>query len=122
MSAARNYAEAAEQLLERGENDAKVSHALITELKRKGMLRLLPSVVVELKRSMARAQKVAPRIEVARSKDEARAKKEAAALGIEGDVAVNASLISGWRALAKGNLVDRSGKHALVNLYRSVTR
>jgi hypothetical protein len=35
---------------------------------------------------------------------------------------VNADLLSGWRLTTADTLIDRSGKRALIDLYRTITR
>lgn len=73
--------------------------AFIAHLKRTGRMKLLPSVLRELRIEEARANKLAPRMET--SVD-------------------NPSLISGWRKLENGVLTDRSAKSALIDIYRNI--
>jgi hypothetical protein len=71
----------------------------ITHLRRTGRLRLLPRVLRELRREELRAKKFAPKTETA---------------------ADNPSLISGWRKLENGTLTDRTGKSALIDMYKKI--
>lgn len=73
--------------------------AFIAHLKRTGRLKLLPSVLRELRVEEARAKRNAPRKETA---------------------AENPSLISGWRTLENGVLTDNTGKSALIDIYKKI--
>jgi len=95
---------------------------LVAHLKSSGRAKMLPQILRELRTIMARRAALAPRVEVAHKKDAARALKAAKAAGIEAEEArVNASLVSGWRAIGGGKLVDRSGKSALAGIYKKIT-
>ena len=72
---------------------------LKSHLERTGRLKLLPQIVRELKREEARAAKLAPRIETAKE---------------------NPALISGYREITEGKLVDKSGKRALLDIYQNI--
>ncbi|MBU6321580.1 MAG: hypothetical protein KGI78_02045 [Patescibacteria group bacterium] len=72
----------------------------IAHLRRTGRLKLLPAVLAELRTSGARERARAPRRETA---------------------AENPALISGWREIEGGRLTDRTGKGALIDIYRKVT-
>jgi len=74
--------------------------AFIAHLKRTGQMKLLPRVLRELRREEAYAKKFAPTRETA---------------------AKDPSLISGWRALENGILTDRTGKSALIDIYKKIT-
>lgn len=71
----------------------------VAHLKRTGRMKLLPQVLRELRREKARAEKSAPRTETAEN---------------------NPSLISGWRTLENGMLTDRTGKSALIDIYKNI--
>ena len=71
----------------------------IAHLKRTGRLKLLPRILRELRMREARAAKLAPRRETA---------------------AENPSLISGWRSLEGGLLIDKTGKRALLDIYQRI--
>jgi hypothetical protein len=120
---ARDYAEAIDAAARESESraDALVAN-LVKHLKAQGRIKLLPAILRELKAREARTKALAPRVEVAREKDAASALKAAHAEGIEAkEAAVNPALLSGWRGMRGGKLVDRSGKRALVELYRNIT-
>lgn len=72
----------------------------IARLKQTGRLKLLPRVLRELRDEEAYAKKFAPRRETA----------------IE-----NPPLISGWRSLENGVLIDHTGKRALIDIYKKIT-
>lgn len=67
-------------------------------LERTGRMKLLPRILQELKVKTAREAKLAPRTETAQD---------------------NPSLISGWRSIENGVLVDKTGKRALVEIYKN---
>lgn len=71
----------------------------IAHLKRTGRLKLLPRILRELRMREARAAKLAPRRETAEE---------------------NPSLISGWRSLEGGLLIDQTGKRALLDIYQRI--
>ncbi len=74
--------------------------AFIERLRATGRMKLLPQVLRELKISIAREQKLAPKTETAKQ---------------------NPSLISGSRTLANGTLEDTTGKQALLEIYQRIT-
>lgn len=74
--------------------------AVRAHLSRTGRLKLLPHILRELKVEAERAKKLAPRKETAQQ---------------------HPSLISGWRTIEGGTLIDRSGKGALIEIYRQIT-
>ena len=103
--------------------DAKAAVAqLAKHLKASGRLKLLPHILLDLKKIEAREMKLAPVVEVASVKEAPTALKEAAANGIiVKEAKINHSLISGWRAISKEKLIDNTSKRALLDLYQSVT-
>ena len=120
---ASTYAHAIERLIASGVSEAKIADNLIAQLKSRGRMKLLSGILSELTVMKARRTTVAARVEVAHEKDAAHALTEARAEGIDAKEAhVNHTLISGWRAQSKGMLADRSGKRALLDLYRNVTK
>jgi hypothetical protein len=120
---AADYADAVQALSAKGGSDADISGGLTRALRARGELKLLPAIVRELKARAARAEALAPRVEVAREKDAAAALTAAKREGIDAATArVNPALVSGWRAYGAGKLADRSGKRALVELYRAATK
>jgi F0F1-type ATP synthase delta subunit len=94
---------------------------LVHHLRSVGRLKQLPSIAKELRRIQARRKALMPKVEVADEKDALRALAAAEKVGIKvGRATVNTSLISGWRLMGGGQLVDRSGKRALVDIYKKV--
>ena len=75
--------------------------ALLKHLKRTGREKLLPQILRELKRREARERLTAPRKETAKE---------------------HPALISGYRQLKDGMLADTTGKRALLEIYRNITR
>lgn len=74
---------------------------LMAHLKRTGKVKLLPSLLGELRKRAERERVRAPKKETAQE---------------------NPSLISGWRSFENGMLTDRTGKRALLEMYqRSIT-
>jgi F0F1-type ATP synthase delta subunit len=117
-----DYAKAIVRLKKRGElTDAKIAENLRLHLTRTGKLKLLPAIVRELKKLSYKKDELAV-LEIASESERNQAMTAVTELGLEKhEVRVNASLISGWRVKSKGNLIDRSGKRFLIDLYRSVT-
>ena len=114
------YATAIQKQLRLGVPEQELVSALVAQLKAKGRLKLLPAIRRELIRLMNQEQK--PLVEVAHKDDSTEALKQASLAGITATHAtVNPSLIRGWRAREGSQLVDRSGKRALVDLYRRIT-
>jgi hypothetical protein len=71
----------------------------VQRLKATGRVKLLPKVLRELREAEARAKKMSGRKETAEE---------------------NPSLISGWRTIENGILTDRTGKSALVDIYKKI--
>ncbi|MGB4076533.1 MAG: hypothetical protein WBK28_02400 [Minisyncoccia bacterium] len=67
-------------------------------LTRTGRLKLLPHLLRELKEKEARDAKRAPKKETAKA---------------------HPSLLSGWRSIENGLLIDRTGKRALLEIYKN---
>ena len=106
-----------------GSDEAKLVSGLVAHLKQSGRMKLLPSILVELKKAAARRQHLTPQVEVASAHEAKEAVAAASKAGIEvKEATVNPSLITGWRARSGGALVDTSGKQALVDLYRHITK
>ncbi len=108
------------------ENEAVATAAvgrLVEHLRVAGRLKVLPSIAAELRKVQARRKALAPLVEVAHEKDSKEALQEAKEAGIVATKThVNPTLISGFRARGNGSLLDRSGKRALIDIYRNVTR
>ncbi len=97
---------------------------LIAQLQARGRMKLLPRILRELKKLEASGEGITMLIEVATEKDAAAAKSFAESLGYgteSKNAVINHSLISGWRVRTNGTLTDRSGKRALIDIYRAIT-
>ena len=117
------YAAAIERLLSQGVKEDALMKNLMTHLKARGRVKLLPAILRSLKVNQVRSTVTGASVEVARKEDATKALSEAAALGITADKAVvNESLLSGWRGRSKGVLVDKSGKRALTDIYQRVVK
>lgn len=115
------YAKALERLIEAGHDEAKAVEKLVANLAARGRLKLLPLIRAELQASHARKSLTNARIEVASEHEKHAALAAAKAEGIEAhDAVVNPALLKGWRARKGGIQVDRSGKRALIDLYRRI--
>ncbi len=118
---ASTYAHAIHRLIESGSDEAKLGDTLVAHLKASGRMKLLPGILAELNANAKRGAMVADTVEVAHEADAHVALAEAKTLGVIASKAhVNHTLLSGWRAKSKGTLVDRSGKRALIDLYRKI--
>lgn len=118
---ARTYVEAIHRLRSAGVDEKKIGDNLVAHLKSRGALKLLPGILTELRAYEARMRSVEATVETAKESGASTALAGAKDAGITATKAVvNPSLISGWRARAKGILVDHSGKRALLDLYRKV--
>ncbi len=118
----KTYAKALYTLATKDGADHKtLVDTLVAHLKETGRLKLLPRILLELKRLDARASALTNILEVASEKEVAQAVAEAKELGITVAPSVNDSLVSGWRARVGSRVVDRSGKRALLDLYKRIT-
>lgn len=118
----RAYAQAITAQVSKGADESALFANLVTHLKAKGRMKLLPKILAELTALKARSRVSATTVEVASEKESDAALAEARALGFDASAAlVNPSLITGWRARKGSTLVDNSGKRALLDLYRRIT-
>lgn len=118
----KQYAKAIYRLMSARALDADTLSRLLTKhLEHTGRLKLLPRILKELTRLEANAARTRDRIEIASEVDRADALETARSLGIIAEPTLVPELASGWRAYGKGSLIDRSGKRALLDLYRSIT-
>lgn len=116
------YAHAIHNALKKGKNEDELVSSLMKHLKAEGRMKLLPAILRSLRTLQARTATLGASVEVATESGKAKALAEAKAEGIDAkDAVVNESLISGWRAREGGRLIDRSGKRALVDIYRRIT-
>ncbi len=117
------YLRILESIVELGDSTAadEAVRKIIAHLRASGRIQMLPQIVRELKKVVARRVAVAPKLEVAHEHETVRAIAAAAEAGIIVEKAtINRSLIKGWRAQSNGKLVDRSTKCALIDIYKKV--
>ena len=118
---AEDYAHALMRLIEKGEKPADAVKKLRAALERDGRTSLLPMIGRSFGRLAAKqAARTKETLVIARAKDEAKARKESGAK--EAEVAIDESIIGGWRLEAGETLQDASWKHHLLNIYQNVTR
>jgi F0F1-type ATP synthase delta subunit len=119
----KQYAQALFDLAQKpGASAADLVKRLMAHLKETGREKLLPRILREYRRIEARAQTFGEELEVASDKEAAKASTEAKSLGITAKPTVNPALVTGWRARSGSRLIDRSGKRALIDLYRQIAR
>lgn len=119
----KEYAQAVFDLAQKpGADASNLVKQLVAHLKRTGREKLLPRIARELHRLDARAEAFGELLEVASPHEKTHAEREAKELGISAKAQVNESLVSGWRARTGSRVIDRSGKRALLDLYRQITR
>jgi F0F1-type ATP synthase delta subunit len=117
------YAQALQNLVARGMREDEAYEKLHAHLAHTGRLKLLPGLLRELKTLNERSQARSAVLEVASEKDVTAAEEGAKREGITtGKPVVNPALITGWRLTTGDTLIDRSGKRALVDLYRSIVQ
>ncbi len=115
------YAKALLSALQNGGDEEKILSELFSHLKAEGRMKLLPGILRELRVQLARKNNLKANLEVASEGELMSAKTAAKAAGIDAEeVTINRGLIRGWRARKEGVLVDRSGKKALIELYRNI--
>lgn len=118
----KEYAQALFNLSQKpGADASELVKQLVAHLKETGRLKLLPHIARELKRIEARAETFDEHLEVASEREIAQAEREANELGMHAKAQVNEDLISGWRARSGSRVIDRSGRRALLDLYRQIT-
>lgn len=121
------YAQALWQILEKGTQPKAALHSLVESLKMHKREELLPRIGRAFERLAQREmRKNALVVSVANDKDSAHGKRAAKAaleeLKVEGkelEVAIDSSLIGGWRLEGKGVLVDESFKKKLLDMYNA---
>lgn len=117
------YAKALDNLIrDRGMREDEAYEKLVTHLRATGRMKILPELLAELKTLQARQQSKGPLLEVASASEAAAAEAAAKKEGVEAKAVVNPSLVRGWRLTTADTLIDRSGKRALIDLYRSIVR
>lgn len=117
----RAYAKALDSLLASGMKEEDVFKKIIAHLKESGRMKLLPQLLRELKTQAKRKQAREPMLEVASGAEAKEAETASTKEGVAVNASINPDLISGWRLTTADTLIDRSGKRALIDLYRKVT-
>lgn len=117
----KQYAEAIYRSSQQGTDPDVLMRTLSEHLRSRGRLKLLPRILRELKRLHARRSRSKDRIEIAGEQYRSEAIDTARSLGMAAEPVIVPDLVSGWRAFGKGSMIDRSGKRALLDLYRSIT-
>lgn len=117
----RTYAQALFNLSQKpGVSSTELVKTLRAHLKETGREKLLPRILLESKRITARAESFSEVLEVAHKNEAGEAEKEAKLLGISAKAELNPDLITGWRARSGSRVIDRTGKRALLDLYRQI--
>lgn len=117
----KQYAQALFDLAQKpGASADELVKKLVAHLKATGREKLLPRIGRELHRIEMRAESFGESLEVATAHEKAAAEKEAKELGITAKAEVNETLVSGWRGRIGSRIIDRSGKRALLDLYRQI--
>jgi len=111
----KQYAQALDSLIASGMKEEEAFIKLVAHLKEKGRLKILPQLLRELETQAKRKQSREPMLEVANEK--VKTTSEAG----KAKRVVNESLLSGWRLTTADTLIDRSGKRALIDMYRKIT-
>lgn len=118
----KEYAQALYDLAHKpGAHASELVKKLVAHLKEKGREKLLPRIGRELSRIEARAETFGEMLEVASEHEKAKAEREAKEFGISAKAQVNQDLVTGWRARSGSRIIDRSGKRALLELYRQIS-
>jgi F0F1-type ATP synthase delta subunit len=118
----KQYAQALFQLARKeGAQADLLVEQLMRHLEESGRKKLLPRILRELQRLDAQHKTLGDVFEVASSAEVEEAINEARKLGVTAKPVLNDLLISGWRARIGSRVIDRSGKQALVQLYRTIT-
>jgi F0F1-type ATP synthase delta subunit len=113
------YAQALWKSVENGRSPKEAVESLGKILKREGRGDLMPKIAKAFKRLAQANARNRARIFVAKEKD---AKMAMKAAGVEeADVCVDESLIGGWRLEGGNEVVDRSYKKFLLDIYSSAT-
>lgn len=115
------YAKALGELVKGGMKEEDAFKKLLTHLKESGRLKVLPQLLRELRTQAERQGSREPMLEVASEAEAKSAEAEVKKEGVSAKAVVNPSLIRGWRLTTADTLIDRSGKSALIDLYRKVT-
>lgn len=115
------YAKALAEVVKGGVKEEDAFKQLMTHLKESGRLKILPQLLRELRTQSERQNSREPMLEVASEAEAKTAEAEIKKEGVTAKAIVNPTLIRGWRLTTADRLIDRSGKSALIDLYRKVT-
>ena len=111
------YARALWRSVENGRSPSEAVAGLVEVLKKQGRFDLFVHIQRAFVRLAEEKRNIRPRIFIAREKDAKYAFKTS---GVEdADVCVDESLIGGWRLEASEDLVDRSFKKYLLDIFTS---
>ncbi len=111
------YARALMQTIENGLSPSEAMKSLVVILKRQGRLALLPKIGSAFRRLAEARRAASPRLFIARDKDAAHAKKASGSSTAE--VILDNTLIGGWRLEGGNEVIDRSFKKYLLDIYNS---
>lgn len=118
------YAQALYTAIMRGTDHKKAVNALNERLEREGRTALIPRISHAFARiALREGRKSRARLVVARESDVTKARQGLESLIGNGahEVAIDPTLIGGWRVEKADTLVDASYKHYLLDLYNRVT-
>lgn len=115
------YAKALSELIKGGMKEEDAFKKLMAHLKESGRIKVLPQLLRELRTQDERQRSRGPLLEVASEEEAENAESEAKKKGVTAKAVVNPTLIRSWRLTTVDTLIDRSGKSALIDLYRKVT-
>lgn len=111
------YAQALWTSIENGRTPKEAVESLGKILKRQGREGLMPRIAKAFARLAEANRSSRPKVFVAREKD---GKHAIAAAGVkDADVVVDESLIGGWRYEGNDEIIDRSFKKYLLDIYTS---
>ncbi len=118
---ARVWAKAFIQVIEAGKSPKEALENMKNALKRQGKLKILPKILLEIKKQLQKQERRLPKLTVANEK----ALDEAKAL-IENPenvkVITDDTLIGGYIFEKNGHMIDKSFKRALLDLYRRIVK
>lgn len=115
-----NYAYALLCLIEKGDKPVEAVKKLHATLEKDGRTSLIPLIGRACERLAAKTQaREKQTLIIARKHDEAKARKESGAK--DADIAIDESLIGGWRLEEEETLQDASWKTSLLTIYQNTT-
>jgi len=115
------YAHAILHMIQKGQTPKEAVSHVHTALEAKGRTGLMPQIALAFRRlAFKEANKNRSLLTVAREKDEHDARKASGAKDAE--IAIDSTLIGGWKLEEKGTLTDASWKTYLLSIYNAATR